>query len=73
MMILVGSVCKCRYEEKLEQFCKLMDFVIDSAPPELRQQVHFSMVDRMKHRVEKSTFWGYLFRHVMQQGQKNMV
>ncbi|XP_066324979.1 uncharacterized protein [Miscanthus floridulus] len=62
-----------RYEEKLEQFCKLMDFVIDSAPPELRQEVHFSMVDRMKHRVEKSAFWGHLFRHVMQQGQANMV
>ncbi|CAD6247993.1 unnamed protein product [Miscanthus lutarioriparius] len=62
-----------RYEEKLEQFCKLMDFVIDSAPPELRQEVHFSVVDRMKHRVEKSAFWGHLFRHVMQQGQANMV
>jgi len=73
MMTLVGSVCECRYEEKLEQFCKLMDFVIDSAPPELRQEIHFSMVDRMKHRVEKSAFWGHLFRHVMQQGQANMV
>lgn len=62
-----------RYEEKLENFCKLMDFVIDSAPPELRQEAHFSMVDRMKHRVEKSAFWGHLLRHVMQQGQKNMV
>ncbi|PWZ57626.1 Pyridine nucleotide-disulfide oxidoreductase domain-containing protein 2 [Zea mays] len=62
-----------RYEEKLENFCKLMDFVIDSTPPELRQEAHFSMVDRMKHRVEKSAFWGHLLRHVMQQGQKNMV
>ena len=73
MMILVGSVCECRYEEKLEQFCKLTDFAIDSAPPELRQEVHFSMIDRMKHRVEKSAFWGHLFRLVMQQGQANMV
>ncbi|ONM01433.1 hypothetical protein ZEAMMB73_Zm00001d030726 [Zea mays] len=68
-----GSCSPVRYEEKLENFCKLMDFVIDSAPPELRQEAHFSMVDRMKHRVEKSAFWGHLLRHVMQQGQKNMV
>uniref|UniRef100_A0A804PEY9 Pyridine nucleotide-disulfide oxidoreductase domain-containing protein 2 n=1 Tax=Zea mays TaxID=4577 RepID=A0A804PEY9_MAIZE len=67
------AVAYPRYEEKLENFCKLMDFVIDSAPPELRQEAHFSMVDRMKHRVEKSAFWGHLLRHVMQQGQKNMV
>ena len=63
----------CRYEEQLEKFCKLMDFVIDSAPPELRQDFHTSMVDRMKDRVDKSAFWGNLLRHVMQQGQKNMV
>ena len=63
----------CRYEEQLEKFCKLMDFVIDSAPPELRQDFHASMVDRMKDRVDKSAFWGNLLRHVMQQGQKNMV
>ncbi|OEL15887.1 Pyridine nucleotide-disulfide oxidoreductase domain-containing protein 2 [Dichanthelium oligosanthes] len=62
-----------RYEEQLEKFCKLMDFVIDSAPPELRQESHTSMVGRMKDRVDKSAFWGHLLRHVMQQGQKNMV
>ncbi|CAN6339218.1 unnamed protein product [Urochloa humidicola] len=62
-----------RYEEQLEKFCKLMDFVIDSAPPELRQEFHASMVDRMKDRVDKSAFWGGLLRHVMKQGQKNMV
>jgi len=50
-----------------------MDFVIDSAPPELRQELHVSMVDRMKDRVHKSAFWGQLLRHVMQQGQRNMV
>jgi hypothetical protein len=38
-----------------------------------RQEAHFSMVDRMKNRVEKSAFWGHLLWHVMQQGQKNMV
>jgi len=27
----------------------------------------------MKDRVDKSAFWGNLLRHVMQQGQKNMV
>ncbi|CAM0147205.1 unnamed protein product [Urochloa decumbens] len=62
-----------RYEEQLEKFCKLMDFVIDSAPPEIRQEFHASMVDRMKDRVDKSAFWGGLLRHAIQQGQKNMV
>ncbi|WVZ91477.1 hypothetical protein U9M48_037643 [Paspalum notatum var. saurae] len=62
-----------RYELKLERFCKLMDFVIDSAPPELRQELHASMVDRMKDRVDKSAFWAQLLRHVIQQGQSNMV
>ncbi|KAJ1254994.1 hypothetical protein BS78_K301800 [Paspalum vaginatum] len=61
------------YELKLERFCKLLDFVIDSAPPELRQELHSSMVDRMKDRVDKSAFWAQLLRHVMQQGQSNMV
>ncbi|GJN35595.1 hypothetical protein PR202_gb24387 [Eleusine coracana subsp. coracana] len=62
-----------RYEEQLEKFCQLMDFVIDSAPPELRQEYHTSMVDRMKDRVDKSAYWGNILRLVMQQGQKNMV
>ncbi|AQK43201.1 hypothetical protein ZEAMMB73_Zm00001d025204 [Zea mays] len=66
----VGGSCSPVRYEKLENFCKLMDFVIDSAPPELRQEAHFSMVDRMKHRVEKSAFWGHLLRHVMQQGRR---
>uniref|UniRef100_M8AZE6 Amine oxidase domain-containing protein n=1 Tax=Aegilops tauschii TaxID=37682 RepID=M8AZE6_AEGTA len=62
-----------RYEEQLEKFCKLMDFVIDSPPPELRQLYHASMVDRMKDKVDKSVFWSKLLGIVMQQGQKDMV
>ncbi|XP_051214725.1 uncharacterized protein [Lolium perenne] len=62
-----------RYEEQLEKFCKLMDFVIDSPPPELRQLLHASMVDRMKDKVDKSVFWSKLLGIVMQQGQKDMV
>uniref|UniRef100_A0A0D9Y1Q7 Amine oxidase domain-containing protein n=1 Tax=Leersia perrieri TaxID=77586 RepID=A0A0D9Y1Q7_9ORYZ len=62
-----------RYEEKLEGFCKFMDFVIDSAPPELRHEYHLSMVDRMKDKVDKSVFWSKMFGVVMQQGQKDMV
>ncbi|KAJ1287873.1 hypothetical protein BS78_02G044100 [Paspalum vaginatum] len=62
-----------RSEEKLEKSCKLMDFVIDSTPPELRQEFHASMIDRMKDRVNNSAFRGQLLRHVMQQGQKNTV
>jgi hypothetical protein len=49
-----------------------MDFVIDSAPPELRQEYLDSMVDRMKDRDE-SAYWGNLLPHVIQLGQKNMV
>jgi phytoene dehydrogenase-like protein len=62
-----------RYEEKLEKFCKLMDFVIDSPPPEMRHEYHLSMVDRMKDKVDKSVFWSKLLGIVMQQGQKDMV
>ncbi|XP_037439042.1 pyridine nucleotide-disulfide oxidoreductase domain-containing protein 2-like [Triticum dicoccoides] len=62
-----------RYEEQLEKFCKLMDFVIDSPPPELRQLYHASMVDRMKDKVDKSVFWSKLLGLVMQQGQQDMV
>ncbi|KQJ85678.1 hypothetical protein BRADI_4g00950v3 [Brachypodium distachyon] len=62
-----------RYEEQLEKYCKLMDFVIDSPPPELRQLYHASMVDRMKDKVDKSVFWSKLVGIVMQQGQKDMV
>lgn len=62
-----------RYEEQLEKFCKLMDFVIDNPPPELRQLYHASMVDRMKDKVNKSVFWSKLLGIVMQQGQKDMV
>uniref|UniRef100_A0A0E0BVK9 Amine oxidase domain-containing protein n=1 Tax=Oryza glumipatula TaxID=40148 RepID=A0A0E0BVK9_9ORYZ len=62
-----------RYEEKLEKFCKLMDFVIDLPPPEMRHEYHLSMVDRMKDKVDKSVFWSKLLGIVMQQGQKDMV
>uniref|UniRef100_A0ACD5WXE3 Uncharacterized protein n=1 Tax=Avena sativa TaxID=4498 RepID=A0ACD5WXE3_AVESA len=62
-----------RYEEQLEKFCKLMDFVIDSPTPELRQLYHASMVDRMRDKVDKSVFWSKLLGIVMQQGQKDMV
>lgn len=71
--LAVWLMCECRYEEQLEKFCKLMDFVIDSPPPELRQLYHASMVDRMKDKVDKSVFWSKLLGIVMQQGQKDMV
>ncbi|KAL5206630.1 hypothetical protein ABZP36_034839 [Zizania latifolia] len=62
-----------RYEEKLEKFCKLMDFVIDSPPPEMRHEYNASMVDRFKNKVDNSVFWSKLLGIVMQQGQKDMV
>ncbi|KAG8049356.1 hypothetical protein GUJ93_ZPchr0009g1471 [Zizania palustris] len=62
-----------RYEEKLEKFCKLMDFVIDSPPPEMRHEYNASMVDRIKNKVDNSVFWSKLLGIVMQQGQKDMV
>ncbi|KAJ3674449.1 hypothetical protein LUZ60_005065 [Juncus effusus] len=62
-----------RYEMQLEKFCKFMDFIIDSAPPEIMHENSKSLVDKMKEKIHKAAFWSRCLQHVSQLGQKDMV
>ncbi|EXC35486.1 hypothetical protein L484_026793 [Morus notabilis] len=48
-----------RYENQLENFCKFMDPLIDSPPPESLQYIS-SFSDRFKDRIHKSVFWDFM-------------
>ncbi|CAK7339569.1 unnamed protein product [Dovyalis caffra] len=61
-----------RYEKQLENFCKLMDPLLDSPPPETAQNVA-SFNDRLKDRIQKSAFWARFLRQALSLGQKNLV
>ncbi|KAK3224114.1 hypothetical protein Dsin_011139 [Dipteronia sinensis] len=61
-----------RYESQLHKFCKLMDFLLDSHPPETLHG-DSSSKDQMKDRLQKSVFWARCLRHMVSLGQKDMV
>lgn len=61
-----------RYENQLETFCKFMDPLLDSAPPESLQGV-FSLKNQLKDRMHKSAFWARFLRQAMTLGQKDIV
>ncbi|KAM4118154.1 hypothetical protein ACB094_02G179200 [Castanea mollissima] len=61
-----------RYENQLENFCKFMDPLLDSAPPESLQGVS-SFKDRFKNGIQKSSFWAHCLRQAITLGQKDMV
>ncbi|KAJ4804342.1 Pyridine nucleotide-disulfide oxidoreductase domain-containing protein 2 [Rhynchospora pubera] len=61
-----------RYEMQLEKFCKFMDFIIDSPPPEVVHDLP-SLTDKMKDKVRKSVFWSHCLQHVYALGHKDMV
>ncbi|XP_020092097.1 pyridine nucleotide-disulfide oxidoreductase domain-containing protein 2 isoform X2 [Ananas comosus] len=61
-----------RYEKQLEKFCKFMDFLLDSPPPEIRHEAP-SVVDGMKDMLHKSAFWSRCLQHVLSLGQKDMM
>lgn len=69
MIFIFWSV---RYEKQLEKFCKFMDFLLDSPPPEIRHDAP-SVVDGMKDKVQKSVFWSRCLQHVLSLGQKDMM
>ncbi|KAL5754648.1 hypothetical protein ACOSP7_022868 [Xanthoceras sorbifolium] len=61
-----------RYESQLHKFCKLMDFLLDSHPPEtLHGDSSFN--DEMRDRLQKSVFWTRCMQLVVSLGQKDMV
>ncbi|KAB1214575.1 Pyridine nucleotide-disulfide oxidoreductase domain-containing protein 2 [Morella rubra] len=61
-----------RYENQLENFCKFMDPLLDSAPPESLQGLS-SFKDRFNNRMHKSAFWACCLRQAMTLGQKDIV
>lgn len=61
-----------RYENQLENFCKFMDPLLDSVPPESLQGVS-SFKDRFKNGIQKSSFWAHCLRQAITLGQKDMV
>ncbi|KAA8531883.1 hypothetical protein F0562_006400 [Nyssa sinensis] len=61
-----------RYEDQLQKFYKLMDFLLDSPPPETSHEVS-SFNDRLRDRLQKSVFWARCLRQVLSMGQKDMV
>ncbi|KAK9054232.1 hypothetical protein SSX86_025310 [Deinandra increscens subsp. villosa] len=61
-----------RYESQLEQFCKFMDPLIDSSPPEAHQGVS-SFNSRLKHKLQKSEFWAHCLHQSVSMGQQGLV
>ncbi|XP_031255050.1 pyridine nucleotide-disulfide oxidoreductase domain-containing protein 2-like [Pistacia vera] len=61
-----------RYEDQLERFCKFMDPLLDSAPPELLQGIS-SFNDRLKNKIHNSAFWARCLRQAFSMRQKDMV
>ncbi|KAL9327054.1 hypothetical protein ACSQ67_007699 [Phaseolus vulgaris] len=61
-----------RYESQLENFCKFMDLVLDSPPPESVQH-KLSINEKLKNKIQNSVFWASCLRHVSSMGQKDMV
>lgn len=69
--IIVGFL-QCRYEEQLERFCEFMDSLLDSRAPEIRRNGG-SLMDHVKDKLHKSTFWSQVLQHAYKLGQKDMV
>ncbi|KAG6767936.1 hypothetical protein D5086_014627 [Populus alba] len=61
-----------RYEKQLESFCKLMDPLLDSPPPETAQN-GASFNERLKDKLRKSAFWASFMRQALSLGQKDLV
>ncbi|XP_021900151.1 pyridine nucleotide-disulfide oxidoreductase domain-containing protein 2-like isoform X2 [Carica papaya] len=61
-----------RYEEQLEKFCRFMDPLLDSPPPESLHGIS-SFNDRLRNKMHKSAFWARCFRQAVSLGQRDMV
>ncbi|KAK4772146.1 hypothetical protein SAY86_013921 [Trapa natans] len=61
-----------RYENQLDKFSSIMNFLLDSHPPEFQHEVP-SFSDRMRSRVQKSVFWARCLRQILSMGQKNVM
>ncbi|KAI3451699.1 hypothetical protein Pfo_008364 [Paulownia fortunei] len=61
-----------RYENLLENFCKFMDPLLDSSPPEKLQETS-PFNARMKDNLQKSVFWAHLLQRAVAMGQKELL
>ncbi|XP_057955635.1 uncharacterized protein LOC131149249 isoform X2 [Malania oleifera] len=61
-----------RYENQLENFCKFMDSLLDSPPPEILQDI-YSFSDRLMNKLQRSAYWAHCLRQAFSLGQKDMV
>ncbi|KAL9245867.1 hypothetical protein vseg_019469 [Gypsophila vaccaria] len=61
-----------RYEHQLQKFSKIMDFLLDSVPPETTKE-NSSFNDWLKDKFSKSRIWARLLKHTFSLGQKDMV
>ncbi|XP_051140411.1 uncharacterized protein LOC127257908 isoform X8 [Andrographis paniculata] len=61
-----------RYENLLENFCKFMEPLLDSVPPEKLQKAS-SLNHRMKDNMYKSMFWAQLLQRAASMGHKELL
>ncbi|KAK4393677.1 Pyridine nucleotide-disulfide oxidoreductase domain-containing protein 2 [Sesamum angolense] len=61
-----------KYETLLEDFCKFIDPILDSSPPEKLQEIS-SLNVRMKANLKKSIFWAHLLQRAVAMGQKELL
>ncbi|KAJ8770718.1 hypothetical protein K2173_021365 [Erythroxylum novogranatense] len=61
-----------RYENQLNKFCELMNFLLDSPTPEVLHD-RPAAISRLKDKYQKSVYWSRCLRHVLSLGQKDMV
>ncbi|KAK9678430.1 hypothetical protein RND81_11G210600 [Saponaria officinalis] len=61
-----------RYEYQLQKFSKIMDFLLDSVPPETIKEMS-SFSDWLKDKFNKSRVWARLLKHTLSLGQNDMV
>ncbi|XP_011099613.1 pyridine nucleotide-disulfide oxidoreductase domain-containing protein 2 isoform X2 [Sesamum indicum] len=61
-----------KYETLLEDFCKFIDPILDSSPPEKLQQIS-SLNVRMKDNLQKSIFWAHFLQRAVAMGQKELL
>ncbi|XP_073311414.1 uncharacterized protein [Primulina huaijiensis] len=61
-----------RYENQLEKFCRFMDPLLDSSPPENLPEIS-SFNARMENKLEKSVFWAHCLRRALAMGQRELL
>lgn len=61
-----------RYENQLDKFCKFLDPLLDSSPPETLQG-NSSFNARLHNKLEKSAFWSHCLRSALTLGQNDLL